>query len=131
MIPNKAGQVVRFHSPYPDEDPNQQYVVLEITDSESPRAYIKPLNTGLSFPPVNTVSPNDLEIVEVNTKDLLDHHVTISTSDSLKVTGRVVKVSELKAPLDMVKGESGVETNVHLTIRDNNGIEHTGTLFVS
>ncbi|QJW92470.1 hypothetical protein HNV11_23650 (plasmid) [Spirosoma taeanense] len=130
MIPNKAGQVVKFHSPYPDEDPNQLYVVLEVFDHERPRADIQALNTGLSFPPVNSVNLDDLEIVEVETKDLIGHQVTISTSDSSKVTGKVVQVRESKILLDMTKGGSDVATNVYLTIRDYNGIEHTGTLLV-
>jgi len=51
MRPNKNGQVAKFHTPLPDENPDQLYVVLEIKeDDERPRADIKALNTGLSFP---------------------------------------------------------------------------------
>jgi len=51
MRPNKIGQVAKFHTPLPDKNPNQLYVVLEIIeDDERPRADIKALNTGLSFP---------------------------------------------------------------------------------
>ena len=33
--------------------------------------------------------------------------------------------------LDLTKGAKGVETNVWLTIEDQDGKEHTGTLFVN
>lgn len=132
MRPNKIGQVAKFHTPLPDENPNQLYVVLEIIeDDERPRADIKALNTGLSFPPINTVSLNDLEVVEVDTADLVGHKVTINKADYSQATGNVVKVSEQKIMLDLTKGVKGVETNVWLTIEDENGKEHTGTLFVN
>lgn len=64
MKPNKKGQVAKLHTTLPDEDPNQLYVVTEIiTDVERPRAFIKALNTGLPYPPINTVLLNDLEVV--------------------------------------------------------------------
>jgi hypothetical protein len=129
MRPNKIGQVAKFHTPLPDENPNQLYVVLEIIeDDERPRADIKALNTGLSFPPINTVKLDDLE---VDTADLVGHQVTINKADYSQATGKVVKVSEQKIMLDLTKGVKGVETNVWLTIEDDNGKEHTGTLFVN
>jgi hypothetical protein len=132
MKPNKIGQVAKFHTPLPDENPNQLYVVLEIIeDDERPRADIKALNTGLSFPPINTVKLDDLEIVEVDTADLVGHNVTINKADYSQATGKVVKVSEQKIMLDLTKGVKGVETNVYLTIEDENGKEHSGTLFVN
>ena len=132
MRPNKSGQVAKFHTPLPDENPNQLYVVLEIKeDVERPRADIKALNTGLSFPPINTVLIDDLEVVEVDTSDLVGHEVTINKADYSQATGKVVKVSEQKIMLDLTKGVKGVETNVWLTIQDENGTEHTGTLFVN
>lgn len=132
MRPNKIGQVAKFHIPLPDENPNQLYVVLEIIeDDERPRADIKALNTGLSFPPINTVKLDDLEVVEVDTADLVGHNVTINKADYSQATGKVVKVSEQKIMLDLTKGVKGVETNVYLTIEDENGKEHTGTLFVN
>jgi hypothetical protein len=132
MRPNKIGQVAKFHTPLPDENPNQLYVVLEIIeDDERPRADIKALNTGLSFPPINTVKLDDLEVVEVDTADLVGHNVTINKADYSQATGKVVKVSEQKIMLDLTKGVKGVETNVYLTIEDENGKEHTGTLFVN
>lgn len=132
MKPNKPGQVAKFHTPLPDENPNQLYVVLEIKeDVERPRVDIKALNTGLSFPPINTVLLDDLEIVEVDTSDLLGHQVTINKADYSQATGKVVKVSEQKIMLDLTKGVKGVETNVWLTIQDEIGTEHIGTLFVN
>lgn len=132
MIPNKPGQVAKFHTPLPDESPNQLYVVLEIKeDVERPRADIKALNTGFSFPPINTVLLDDLEVVEVDTSDLVGHEVTINKADYSQATGKVLKVSEQKIMLDLTKGVKGVETNVWLTIQDKDGKEHTGTLFVN
>jgi hypothetical protein len=132
MRPNKIGQVAKFHTPLPDENPDQLYVVLEIIeDDERPRADIKALNTGLSFPPINTVKLDDLEVVEVDTADLVGHNVTINKADYSQAKGKVVKVSEQKIMLDLTKGIKEVETNVWLTIEDENGKEHTGTLFVS
>lgn len=131
MRPDKAGRVVKFKNPYPEEDPNQLYVVLELhEDVDYPRAMIKPLNTGLSFPPINTVLIDDLAVVEVDTNDLIGHLVTVNKADYSQVTGKVIKVSEQKILLDLTKGMKGVETNVWLTISDQNGQEHTGTLFV-
>ncbi len=130
MRPNKPGKIAKFHTPLPDENPNQLYVVLEIKeDAEKPRADIKALNTGLSFPHINTVLLDDLEVVEVETSDLLGHEVTINKADYSQATGKVVKVSEQKIMLDLTKGVKGVETNVWLTIEDKDGKEHTGTLF--
>ncbi len=131
MKPNKIGQIAKFHTPLPDENPSQLYVVLEIIeDEERPRADIKALNTRLSFPPINTVSLNDLEVVEVDTADLVGHKVTINKADYSQASGKVVKVSEQKIMLDLTKGVKGVETNVWVTIIDDNGNEQMGTLFV-
>jgi hypothetical protein len=132
MRPTKKGQIAKFHTPLADENPEQLYVVLEvIKDDERPKADIQALNTGLSFTPINTVRLDDLEVVEVNTQDLIGHQVTINKSDYSQVKGKVVKVSEQNIMLDLSKGITGVETNVWLTIIDKNGIEHLGTLFVT
>jgi len=97
MRPNKIGQVAKFHSPLPDENPNQLYVLLEIIeDDERPRADFKALNTGLSFPPINTVKLDDLEVEEVDTADLVGHNVTINKADYSQATGKFVKISEQK-----------------------------------
>jgi hypothetical protein len=131
MTPAKQGQIVKFHTPLADENPNQLYVVLEvIDDDERPRAVIQALNTILPFPPINTVRLSDLEVVEVDTNDLIGHKVTINKSDYSQVEGRVIKVSEQKIEVNLSNGVQGVETNVWLTVVDNDGTEHLGTLIV-
>ena len=113
MRPNKNGQVAKFHTPLPDENPDQLNVVLEIKeDDERLRANIKALNTGLSFPPINTVLLDDLEVVEVDTADLIGHQVAIHKADYSQATEKVVKISEQKIMLDLTIGVKGVETNV-------------------
>lgn len=65
MRPFKPGQIVKFHTPYPEEDPDQLYVVSEIFfDVDQPRAHIKAIITGLPFPPTNVVLVEDLIIAE-------------------------------------------------------------------
>lgn len=131
MLPTKEGQIVKFHTPLEDEDPEQIYVLVELKeDGERSRADIQPLGTEWSFPSVTTVLLSDLEVVEVGTSDLLGHHVTINKSDWSQAEGKVVSVSEQKIDLDLSKGISGVETNVWLTVLDKDGVEHHGTLFV-
>ena len=58
----EAGQIVRFHTPMEGEDPNQLYLVLEVHKDGIPRAHVQALGTELSFPPVNVVKLNDLEL---------------------------------------------------------------------
>lgn len=133
MKPTKAGQIARFHTPYPDENPNQLYVVLEIieyNDTIKPKADIKALNTGLSFAPINTVLLEDLEVVEVDTTDLIGYKAAVKKQNGSLVTGRVTKVEKTKQLVDLEKIENRVETNVHLTIKDASGIQHEGTLAV-
>jgi transcription antitermination factor NusG len=132
MKPSKQGQIVKFHTPLEGENPEQLYVVLEIIeDDERPRAGIQALNTGLAFPPINTVRSGDLEVVEVSTQDLIGHMVTVNKSDYSQVEGKVISVSEQKINLDLSKGITGVETNVYLTVIDKEGKEHIGTLFIN
>lgn len=131
MKPTKIGEIVKFHTPFENEDPNQQYVILEIhLDVEKPRCQIKPLNTGQKFPPINTVPVEDLEVVKIKTNDLIGHLVTIQKSDLSEVYGRATKVSEPEIFLDLSLSEKGVETNVSITIEDEKGITHTGLLLV-
>lgn len=128
----KEGQIVKFHSPLADENPNQLYVVLEvIEDKEKSRAEIQALNTALTFPPINKVRLDDLEIVQVETNDLMGHKVTINKSDYSQIEGRVIKASEEKIDLNMSHTPKGVQTNVWLTVVDNNGTEHFGTLLIN
>lgn len=131
MKPTKEGQIVKFHTPLPGENPNQLYVVLEVKiDGERDRADIQALGTGLAFPGINTVMLSDLETVEVDTADLIGHHVTVQKSDYSEVTGKVVEVRNQKIMLDLSKGVKGVETNVWLTVLDHAGLKHSGSLVV-
>ena len=131
MKPNKEGQIVKFHTPFPDEDPNQLYVVIELKiDGYRDRADIKPLGKGLGIQVINTVFLDDLEVVEVETNDLIGHFVTIKKSDNTEVVGNVVKAKDHKIFLDLNKHDGYVETNVHLTVIDVDGFEHIGTLVV-
>jgi hypothetical protein len=71
MKPSRRGQVVKFHTPYEDEDPEQLYVVLEyIEDGKRSRAKILAANTGLPFPPISLVLVEDLEVDEGQTFEL-------------------------------------------------------------
>lgn len=67
-----------------------------IEDDERTRADIQVLNTGLAFAPINTVRLDDLEVVEVSTKDLIGHYVTINKVDYSQVDGKFINVSEQK-----------------------------------
>ncbi|HLF52564.1 hypothetical protein [Flavobacterium sp.] len=132
MKPSKKGQIAKFHTTIKGENPKQLYVVLEvIEDDERPRADIQALNTGLAFPPINTVRLGDLEVVEVSTLDLIGHNVTINKSDYSQVEGKIIAVNEQKIELELSKAIKGVETNVYLTIIDKHGNQHIGTLFVN
>lgn len=58
----KVGQTVKYQKPFPDEDPEQKYIVLEVKEGkEDTRIDISPLNLGLEIPPVYTVKSEDLE----------------------------------------------------------------------
>ncbi|TXE08663.1 hypothetical protein ES711_09200 [Gelidibacter salicanalis] len=71
MKPIEKGQIVRFHTPNEDEDPNQTYVVLEVfEDGDKSRAKLFTLDTGLSFPPVIVVYIKDLVVDELLTNQL-------------------------------------------------------------
>ena len=132
MLPTKEGQIVKFHTPLADEDPNQIYVVLELKeDGERSRVDIQPLGTEWAFPSITTVLLSDLEVVEVGTSDLLGHHVIVNKADFSQAEGKVIRVSEQKIDLDLTRGITGVETNVWLTVLDKDGIEHHGTLYVT
>ena len=73
---------------------------------------------------------DDLILVEMDNSDLFGHMVTIKKSDFSIAKGIVVKISEQENLLDLTKVGNGVETNLMLTILDQNGTEHSGSLFV-
>jgi len=130
MKPTKAGQIVRFHAPFPSEV-NQLYVVLEVKeDGERSRVDIIHLFTDFSFPLISTVLIKDIEVTEVSTSDLIGYPATIIKSDNKRAQGRIIKVDEQEILLDLTKKKDGVETNVGVHILDRTGIEHFGTLFV-
>jgi hypothetical protein len=132
MQVTKEGQIVKYHSPLSDENPEQVYVVLEIKyDTESPKADIQALNTGLPVVPVSTVLLDDLEVVEVSTNDLIGLIVKIKKTDSSLIIGKVISIDQPKINLDLSNSMDGVNTNVYLTVLDRDGIIHTGTLFVN
>ncbi|HPB05602.1 MAG TPA: hypothetical protein PKX60_05135 [Prolixibacteraceae bacterium] len=131
MAPNKVGQIVRFHTPYPEEDPNQLYVILEIYfDLEKPRAYVKALGLEFSFGLTSVYYVEDLEVVEIGTSELLGHKLTIKQPGDIQATGRVINVEEKKIFPDYNLTKTGVDTNVWLTILDNYGKTHSGFLYV-
>ncbi len=122
MKPKKIGEVVKFHTPLPEENPDQLYVVLElIEDVESPRAKIKDLNTVLSFNPINTFLFDDLKIAKVYTADLIGYKATINKTDYSQATGKIIKVSEQNVALELTKGIKGIETKIFLTLQAENG----------
>lgn len=63
------GSRVKFHSPLPDEDPDQTYIVMEVSrDTDRPRADVKAIKTGLKYPPINTVPLDDIELINQEDK---------------------------------------------------------------
>jgi len=74
MKPFNRGQIVKFHTPFEDEDPEQLYLVFEVNENpDRTRVQITPLQTDLQFPPINTVFIEDLEIDEIISKNLIDY----------------------------------------------------------
>ena len=66
----------------------------------------------------------DLQVVEVDTRDLLGNTVTVRKSDYSGVTGKVISAKMQRIFLDLSKNINGIETNVYLTIRYKNGTDH-------
>lgn len=60
--------------------------------------------------------------------DLISHKVTINKSDYSQVDGTVVNVREQEVNLNLGNDITGVEKNVWVTIIDDKGKEHLGTL---
>lgn len=130
LRPNKPGQIVKFQTPYPDEDPNQLYVLLEIFeygDDLKTAATIKALIKGWTFLPISMVFLEDLEVPEVDTTDLIGYRGTIIQDDGKRISGIITAVKKEKQVIDLRKQ---VETNVEVSITDNHGEIHKGTLTV-
>ncbi|MFN3794723.1 MAG: hypothetical protein ACK4RX_08655 [Chitinophagaceae bacterium] len=132
MTPTAVGQVVKFHSPLPDEDPKQLYVVLElITDVEKPRALIKAITSDPVFSPINTVLINDLETVQIDISELIGHNVTIITKDNTRISGKVVEVNKTENVTSLFKYVDGVLTNADVTVVMEDNRKRTGKIFVN
>lgn len=132
MTPTAVGQVVKFHSPFPDEDPNQLYVVLElITDVEKPRALIKAITSDPVFSPINTVLINDLETLQIDISELIGHNVTIITKDNTLSSGKVVEVNKTENVTSLFKYVDGVLTNADVTVVMEDNRKRTGKIFVN
>lgn len=133
LRPNESGQIVKFHTPYPDEDPNQLYLLLEIFDYDDDRnaaATIKALIKGWSFLPMNKVFLEDLEVAEVDTTDLIGFRGTIIKDDGKRISGIITTTKNEKQVVSLSKQEKQVETNVQVSINDTQGKLHEGTLAV-
>ncbi len=131
--PDKQGQLVKYHTPFPDENPDQLYVLLEIFEygeGLKPKATIKALNTGWMFPPTQKVLLEDLQISEVDTTDLIGYRASLIKEDHTKATGKVISVEMNKQLVKLAKVENRVETNVKIAIQDDSGTIHHGTLLV-
>jgi len=123
----KVGQIVKFHTPLPDEDPAQIYVIVEISDDETAnRASIKPLNFKFQFPPILTVKIADLSHVKVSALEMVGETVTLKKNDGTEVSGRVVSARDVDIFLEMTRNKQEVVTNCHLTIVDQEGLTHEG-----
>ena len=131
IYPTKTGQIVKFHTPLVDENPDQQYVIIEIhPDADIPRALVRALGTGLSYPPVNTVKITELEVVKISTKDLIGYAVTVISGSNEKHSGKAIKAQSDELLLELVLSDSSVSTNVSLTIVDDEEKEHVGFLVI-
>ncbi|WP_425638791.1 hypothetical protein ACPUEN_04290 [Algoriphagus yeomjeoni] len=125
----KRGHLVKFHTPYPDEDPRQLYLLLEVKDYDyfdTPWADILALGTGFSFPPINMVKLEDLEIVNWNTSELIGHPATVLTEEGLSVSGEIVRILEeenTKAPLQTL--------NIHVMLENEGGEMTAGELLLN
>lgn len=131
--PDTAGQLVKYHTPFPDENPDQLYVLLEIFEygeGIKPNATIKALNNGWMFPPTQKVFLEDLQIAEVDTTDLIGYRASLIKDDHTKATGKVISVEMDKQIVNLVKVENRVETNVQIAVQDDAGNIHHGTLLV-
>jgi len=132
MAPDTTGQIVKFHTSILGENPELQYVVLDLyTTDNIEKAKIQALNTGLPFPPINIVKADELEIVAVSTVDLLGHIAYIKKDDGSKILGKIITVEDSKVFPSLMIKDSQVETNVKVSIKDNYGVVHVGKLVVS
>ncbi len=126
----KRGHLVKFHTPYPDEDPKQLYLLLRVIDPNEYykiRADILALGTGLSFPPISTVNLEDLEVLEWNTAELIGNYGTVLKQDGSKVSGIITQISEEEKDNGMIKT---LEMEIQAILKDVKGEEHIGRLLM-
>jgi hypothetical protein len=63
MTKFKRGQIVNFHTPFPEEDPNERYIILEVReDKKRARALVQSIGSKLHFAPSHVYLLKDLEI---------------------------------------------------------------------
>ena len=130
MKPTSPGQIVKYHTPFPDEDPDQLYVVLEILKGDRTDAKIRALNTGMPLAPVSVTDINDLTVVYISTQDLIGHTVHILKPDGTIQHGIVTNTEKNKIDPVMEITQRGVLNDIILTITTDNGSTHTGRLLV-
>lgn len=71
MTLNKRGQIVKFHTPYECEDPDDLYLVLEYMEhGERSRVRVQALNTGYSFPWTRILYARDFVVDEIQSREL-------------------------------------------------------------
>ncbi len=134
MLPSKAGQIVRFHTPFIDEDPSMIYNLLYVDEEDClhRKADIRAITPNQRFIPINTVMLEDLEVVLIDLNDLMHHKVTVIKNDDTEAVGRVIKAHQEKINAELtVKEGKGVMTNALITVKDFDGQEHIGFLFVT
>lgn len=124
-----SGQIVKFHTPYTGENPEQRYIVLEVHYDEMPRAQIFPLRTGLTFPPVNLARPKELEVVSLLTEDLIGSFQYIKTEESF-MYGKVISVERKEIFPDFTIEDDWVQTDVLIEIIARVGVNQWGYLII-
>ncbi len=130
MKPTKAGQIVRFHTPFPDENPNHRFVITDIHfDVSTPRARIQQIGGG-TFGQWGDYPVKDLELASVETANLIGIEEIVVTKNGDRKSGIVVNVSEKEANSELKATDDGIETNVIITVKDQHGKEHTGRLYI-
>lgn len=127
----RKGHLVRFHTPFPDEDPDQLYLLLKVIDFEElnkSRADILALGTGLSFPPINTVNLEDLKVVKWDTSELIGRHATLLKKDGSKASGIITQIPDEENDNGTIKT---LEMEIEVIIKDAQSKEHKGQLLLN
>jgi hypothetical protein len=126
--PTKQGQIVRFHTPFADENPNQIFIVNEIFfDVEKPRAIIKTIGGTFGWSLTSSVSVEDLELVPYNNSDLIGQNANIEKG-KLSFSGKILQIINPEEPIEFEKNPNQITTNLEVVILDNNNIRHQGRL---